>query len=154
MHHGGKQYTIQTTNLYFRSGSPLDVPLIHKPDKFAGMTYVEALNSLDWTLELKNSLQDLVRFSGHMAGCMSSLEFETASNSSTYPKIDSEYIPKDECTEQVGSTSPVVEGSTEQNGITSSTVESSTEDSGSEQTLGLGVVMNLVIISVVSMILR
>ena len=65
----------------------------------ANKTYGEILNALPWTQEQKDKLQQVVRYSDHIASCMTtSTGFQTTSNHSNYPKIDEEYAPENECT--------------------------------------------------------
>ena len=94
-----KQFTYLHIFCFNRDESSFDVPLITKPLELAGLTYIEALNQMTWTETLKSQLQSIVRDTHQIASCIPPKDGSdiVTSNYSTYPDIEFEYVPIDQC---------------------------------------------------------
>lgn len=74
----------------YRSGFD-DEPILTKPDQIAGMRFSDYLNTLNWTDELKNQLQDELIRIPHTSECLGTLK------SVEYPEIRETYIEENVC---------------------------------------------------------
>jgi len=73
---------------FTRSG---DEPILTKPDEIAGLKYSEYLNTLNWTDDFKNRLQQELRYGPHESPCRGSMR------TVSYPVINEEYVERNVC---------------------------------------------------------
>lgn len=68
-------------------------PILTKPDAIAGMTYSDYLNTFNWTDDMKNRLQQAVRYGSHTLRCNRDVDRMQV----PYPVITKEYVEKNVC---------------------------------------------------------
>lgn len=69
-----------------------DEPILTKPDAIAGLKFSDYLNTMiDWTDDLKNKLQQELRYRAHETRCLGTMM------PVSYPEIKQEYVEEDVC---------------------------------------------------------
>jgi len=79
---------------YTWNGESYEEPILTEPEAIRGMSYSGYLNTLNWTDQLKNDLQEELRYGRHQSRCLGT------NIPVTYPQFDKEYEEIDACKEK------------------------------------------------------